>query len=115
MVPLRGTEQTNLYAGVVRCRKNRSGEENGVLEPFKRAGPLSHIASYRREVTRWCSGSYRSVNHQETADVQLYLLVLPHTACAFASYSEGNGASGFRLVPITGRSQADTGRVDVKG
>ena len=73
-------------------------------------------------VTRWCNGSYRSVSHHETADVRLYLSFLPHTACAFTSYSEGNGASGFTLVPITGRSQTDTGRVkcqehlvDVKG
>lgn len=75
MVPLGGTEQ-HLYSGVVWCQKNRSGEENGILELLKRAGPLSHIAAYRREVTRWCNGSYQSVNHQET------ILTL-----IFASYS----------------------------
>jgi len=107
---LSGTE-INPYSGVVWCQKHRSREENGILQPFKGAGPLSHIASYRREVTRWHNGSYKSVNHQQTADVQLYLSFLPHIACAFASCSEGNAPRGFMLVPITGRSQADTGRV----
>lgn len=106
----------NPYSGVAWHQKNRSGEGKGIVELFKRAGPLSHIASYRRDVT------YQSVNHQETANVQLYFSFLPHTACAFPSYSEGNWARDSALVPITGRSQADTGKVkcqehlvDVKG
>lgn len=112
-------EAQNKYQyAIPRCslmsEKNRYGEGNGVngiLELFKRAGPLLHIASYSWEVTTWCNGTYWSAGHQETADVQLYLSVLPHTACAFESYSEANGARGFTLVTITGRSQADIGRV----
>lgn len=104
-VPLWGTEPMSQHSGTVWCQKKWSGEGNGILETMKSAGPLSHIASYRRRVTRWCNRTYRSENHQESADVHLYLLFLPHTARAFSSCSKKTRAWGFTLVPVAGRSK----------